>query len=156
VLGSGAKTAAKAGAALGGVAVASALLSMLPDPSSQFADMADLEPSFASAEQVQDGLARLSGLTTELHGALASLIGRFLDTVSDGTDAPLSTVVPTADTSSALWDSIYQELCDMYVAASSPALVSSLPTDTYTRGPANALRSFRAAWSTTSRSARKQ
>ncbi len=110
---SGAKTAAKVGAALGGAAVASALLSMLPDPSSQFADMADLEPSFASAEQVQDGLARLSGLTTELHGALASLIGRFVDTVSDGTDAPLGTVVPTADTSSALWDSIYQELCDM-------------------------------------------
>jgi hypothetical protein len=97
-----------------GVAVAGALIQMIPDPSAAFADFADL-PVFPAAGQVQDGLARLEALTSELHGALVKLLGRYSDAMADGAAAPLDSWTPEPDTSSALWDSIYQELCDLYV-----------------------------------------
>jgi hypothetical protein len=85
---------------------------MIPDPSEAFGEIADL-PAFPSGERVHDGIERLRGITSELHGALATLLQRYADAISDGASAPLDKWSPQPDTSSALWDTLYQELMDL-------------------------------------------
>ncbi len=88
------------------------LVDMIPDPTDEFPEVADLPP-FLSADEVKDGLDRLRGLSSELHAVLAALLGRYMDAMRDGADAPLESWVPQADASSAVWDSLYQELLDL-------------------------------------------
>ncbi len=129
-LGKGPSTATKwaIGGAIGGAVVgasAAALIqTMIPDPSAEFGEVADL-PIFPSGERVHDGLARLKVITSELHGALQTLLTRYFDAISDGASAPLDEWVPVADSSSALWDTLYQELMDMYDCPASPRLANS-------------------------------
>ncbi len=74
--------------------------------------MADL-PAFPSGDRVQQGVMRLREITSELHSALTSLLNRYIDAITDGASAPLDDWSPQADISSALWDTLYEELMDV-------------------------------------------
>jgi hypothetical protein len=85
---------------------------MIPDPTDEFPDVSDL-PEFLSANEVKDGLDRLRGLSSELHDVLSALVARYIDAITDGADAPFDGWDPKPDASSAVWDSLYQELLDL-------------------------------------------
>jgi hypothetical protein len=99
---------------VGGIAVGGvlAIADMIPDPTDAFPDVSNL-PAFLSANEVKDGLDRLRGLSSELHDVLAALLARYMDAITDGADAPVDDWEPKPDASSAVWDSLYQELLDL-------------------------------------------